>query len=137
MKLEGYLFFNGRAEEAIGFYQRALGAEVLMMMRMKDSPEPPPADCPPADDNHVMHACLKIGETQLMLSDGMAAGPTDFRGFSLSVSVKDEAEARRVFGALAEGGEVRMPLGKTFFSPCFGMLVDRFGVSWMVIVPGM
>ena len=136
MKLETYLFFNGRAEEAIEFYRRALGAEVLMMMRMKDSPEPQPPGLPPGSENKVMHASLKIGESNLMLSDGMAAGGPDFRGFDLSISAKDEAEAKRIFNAVGEGGTVRMPLGKTFFAPCFGITTDRFGVGWMVLVPG-
>jgi PhnB protein len=136
MKVEPYLFFNGRCEEALEFYRRALGAEVTTLMRMKDSPEPhPPGMCPPGWENNVMHANLRIGETQVMASDGMPGSKPDFKGFSLTIDVPDEAKARQVFAVLAEGGQVQMPLAKTFYSPCFGMVADRFGVSWMVIVP--
>ena len=135
MKVEPYLFFNGRCEEALEFYRRALGAEVGMLMRMKDSPEPhPPGMCPPGSENNVMHTSFRIGETQLMASDGMPGSKPDFKGFSLSIDAPDEARARQWFNALADGGQVQMPLGKTFYSPCFGMVADRFGVSWMVIV---
>ncbi|HWP12634.1 MAG TPA: VOC family protein [Ramlibacter sp.] len=135
MKVEPYLFFNGRCEEALEFYRRALGAEVGMLMRMKDSPEPhPPGMCPPGSENNVMHTSFRIGETQLMASDGMPGSKPDFKGFSLSIEAPDEARARQWFNALADGGQVQMPLGKTFYSPCFGMVADRFGVSWMVIV---
>ena len=138
MHIEPYLMFNGQAEQAIAFYRQALGAELLMMMRMKEAPEKPPEGCmPPGSDDLVMHAALRIGQTQFMLSDGMSRDGPKFEGVTLSISVADEAEARRTFDALAEGGQVNMPLGKTFFSPCFGMVADRFGVSWMVIVPGM
>lgn len=136
MKVEPYLFFNGRCEEALEFYRRALGAQVTMLMRMKDSPEPPPSGkYPPGTENNVMHASFQIGETQLMASDGMPGSKPDFKGFSLCISAPDEAKARQFFAALAEEGQVQMPLGKTFYSPCFGMVADRFGVSWMVIVP--
>jgi PhnB protein len=135
MKLEPYLFFDGRCEEAIEFYRKALGAEVTMLMRFKDSPEPAqPGMVPPGSEDKVMHASLRIGETTVMASDGHCAGKPSFQGFSLSVSAKDEAEAKRLFNALADGGQVRMPLGKTFFSPAFGMVADRFGVAWMVLV---
>jgi PhnB protein len=134
MEIQPYLFFDGRCEEAIAFYQRAVGAKVEMLMRMKDSPEPPPpGTMPPGSENKVMHASLVIGDTRVMASDGKCAGKPVFEGFSLALSVPDAAEAERVFGALAEGGQVRMPLGKTFFSPSFGMLADRFGVGWMVM----
>jgi len=136
MNVEPYLFFNGRCEEALDFYRRALGAEVTMLMRMKDSPEPPPAEMrPPGSENNVMHAAFRIGETQLMASDGMPGSKPEFKGFSLSIGAPDEARARQLFDALAEGGQVQMPLARTFYSPCFGMVADRFGVSWMVIVP--
>lgn len=135
MLIQPYLSFNGRCEEAVDFYRKALGAEVLMLMRFKDSPEPAqPGMVPPGSENKVMHASFKIGETTLMASDGHCQGTTSFEGFSLSITAPNEAAADRVFAALSEGGQVRMPLGKTFFSPRFGMLVDRFGVSWMVIV---
>lgn len=132
MKLEPYLFFNGRCEEAITFYRRTLGAELLMLMRFKDSPEP--AACGPVPGDKVMHASLRIGETSLMLSDGQCTGTPDFQGFALSVLVASEEEANQTFAALAEAGQVQMPLAKTFFSPRFGMVTDRFGVTWMVIV---
>lgn len=137
MHVQPYLFFEGRCEEAIKFYKRAVGAEVLMLMRFGESPElPPPGAVPSGSEDKVMHACLRIGDTEVMASDGGCnAGSRGFQGFSLSLSIADEAEAGRVFAALADGGEVRMPLGRTFFSPCFGMLADRFGVGWMVIVP--
>lgn len=133
MRIEPYLFFNGRAEEAIEFYRKALGAEVEMLMRFKDAPEQPPPDkVAPGSENKVMHATLKIGNAVLMLSDGMASGKTDFKGFSLSISVSKEADADRIFAALANGGRIEMPIGKTFWSPKFGMVADKFGVGWMV-----
>lgn len=136
MKVEPYLFFNGRCEEAIEFYRSALGAEVLSLMRMKDSPDPHPAGMlPPGSENNVMHSSFRIGDTVVMASDGMSTGQTDFKGFSLSIGVDDEAAAQQLFTALSAGGQVQMPLGKTFFSSCFGMVADRFGVSWMVISP--
>ena len=132
--LDAYLFFNGRAEEAIEFYQSALGAEVEMLMRVKESPDPPPPGMyPPGSGDKVMHASLRINGKVLMISDGVPDGRTEFKGFSLSLSVPDEKEADRVFDALAKGGSVQMPLGKTFFSPRFGVVADRFGVSWMVV----
>ena len=136
MQIQPYLFFEGRCEEAIEFYKKALGAKVEMLMRIKDSPEPPPPGMhPPGSENKVMHASVRIGAATLMASDGRCQGKPRFQGFSLSLDAQDEGHAKRVFGALAEGGQVQMPLGKTFFSPCFGMVADRFGVSWMVIVP--
>lgn len=131
MQIESYLFFNGRCEEAIAFYQRALGAEVLMLMRNKESPEPPP----PGSEDKVMHATLRIGTSHLMLSDGDNDGKPVFTGFSLSLDAADEAEAERLFAALSDGGTVQMPLAKTFWSPKFGMVADRFGVGWMISVP--
>ena len=135
MLVQPYLFFDGRAEEAVNFYQRALGAKVEMLMRYKDTPDsPPPGMVPPGSENKVMHMSFRIGETVVMASDGGCTNATEFKGFSLSLTVADEKEANRVFNALADGGKVEMPLGKTFFSPCFGILADRFGVGWMVIV---
>ena len=134
MKVEPYLFFNGRCEAALDFYQRVFGAEQTFLMRYKESPEAPPMPLPPGWEEKVMHASLQIGETMLMASDGCGSESTEFKGFSLSVAMPDAQTAERVFGALADGGEVTMPLGETFFSPCFGMLNDRFGVGWMVIV---
>lgn len=133
--IEPYLFFNGRCEEAIELYRKALGAEVQLMMRYRESPEPPkPGMLPPGFENKIMHASLGIGQNRLMLSDGCSTEKVDFNGFSLSVSVATEAEADRIFAALSEGGKVCMPLAKTFWSPRFGMVEDRFGVSWMVTV---
>jgi len=135
MKVEPYLFFNGRCEEAIQFYQKALGARVEMLMRFKDSPEPQqPGMIPPGSENKVMHASVRIGDSLIMASDGQCAGQAKFQGVSLSLSAPSEAEADRIFAALAEGGQVQMPMTKTFFSPRFGMVADRFGVSWMIIV---
>ncbi|MFA7387727.1 MAG: VOC family protein [Thiohalobacteraceae bacterium] len=134
MQVQPYLFFDGRCEEAVEFYRTALGAQVTMLMRFKDSPEPCDAGMPPGTDDKIMHASFRIGDDLLMASDGECTGQPSFQGFSLSLSVQDEAEAERVFIALAVDGQVRMPLTKTFFAPRFGMVADRFGVSWMVIV---
>ena len=132
--IQPYLFFDGRCEEAIEFYRKALGAEVEMLMRFKDSPEPPQPGCTSADPNKVMHATFRIGDTPLMASDGRCEGKPSFQGFSLTLTLPTEAEADRYFAALAEGGQVQMPLTKTFYSPRFGMVADRFGVSWMIYV---
>ena len=132
MQVQPYLFFDGRCEEALEFYQKAVGAKVDMLMRNKESPEPaPPGMNAPADK--IMHAAFRIGDTQVLASDGMCAGKPSFQGFSLALSARDDAEAKRFFGALAEGGQVRMPLTATFFASSFGMLTDRFGVGWMVL----
>jgi len=133
MQVQPYLFFDGRCEEAIEFYRKALGADVATLIRFKDSPEPPqPGMLPPGSDNKVMHACLRVGETTLMASDG-CTGRSGFQGFALSLPVPNESEADRLFAALAEGGQVQQPLTRTFFSPRFGMVADRFGVSWLVV----
>jgi PhnB protein len=135
MQLNPYLFFDGRCEEAVEFYRRTLAAEVLTVMRYKDSPEPPPPGMvPPGSEDKVMHAAMRIGETVVMASDGRSQGKPNFQGFSLSITAANAAEADRVFTALTEGGQVHMPLGKTFFSPRFGMGADKFGVNWMVLV---
>jgi len=135
MLVQPYLFLDGRCEEAIEFYRKALGAEVEMLMRFKDCPEPAlPGMVPSGSENKVMHSCLRIGETRVMASDGHCLGKPNFQGFSLSLTVPNAAEADRVFATLGNGGQVQMPLNKTFFSPRFGMVADRFGVSWMVIV---
>lgn len=135
MKVEPYLFFNGRCEEAIAFYKETLGAEVTLQMRMNEAPDPPPPGAIPAGfENKIMHANLRIGSTMLMVSDGNSNMQPSFKGFSLSVGVDDVAQAERTFAALLQGGgKVTMALGKTFWSPAFGMLEDRFGVGWMVI----
>ena len=132
--VQPYLFFGGRCEEALDFYRTALGAQVDMIMLYKDSPEaPPPGMLPPGFEHKVMHATFRIGGSTLMASDGCEPG-SSFAGFSLSIVLPTEAEASRVFAALAAGGEVKMPLTKTFWSPCFGMLTDKFGLGWMINV---
>ena len=131
-----YLFFGGRCDEAIAYYREALGAQVEFLMRYNESPQPaPPGMLPPGFDAKVMHATLRIGSIALMVSDGNVE-KGQFVGFKLALEYPSESEARRAFDALASGGSVEMPLSKTFWSPCFGMLTDRFGVSWMVSIPG-
>jgi PhnB protein len=133
--IQPYLFFNGNCEEALEFYREGLGAELEMMMRYNESPEPPaPGTVPPRSDNKIMHACFRIGQTRVMASDDCTPGKGDFQGFSLSLMVPTEKEADRFFAALADGGHVKVPLTKTFFSPKFGMLEDRFGIGWMISV---
>lgn len=136
MKVEPYLSLDGRCEEALEFYRNALGAEIKALMRYKDMPEPrEPGMVRPETESKVMHAEMRIGETIVMASDGECTGKqTNIQGITLTLSAADDAEAGRVFAALAEGGQVRMPLTKTFFSSNFGMLADRFGVPWMVVV---
>ena len=132
--IQPYLFFGGRCEEALEFYRTALGAEVAMVMKYNESPQPPPPGMiPPGFESKVMHATFSIGGNTLMASDGNEEG-SKFGGFSLSLALPTPAEAESAFAALADGGEVGMPLGKTFWSPCFGMLTDRFGIGWMVSV---
>ena len=134
MEVQSYLVFDGRCEEAIEFYKSALGAKVTRLLRWKDNPgECDPSMARPEIQNKVMHASLSIGDSVVMVSDGRCTGEPKFLGFSLSLTATNVAEADRLFAALAEGGKVHMPLGKTFFSPRFGMVMDRFGVSWMVV----
>jgi PhnB protein len=134
--IQPYLFFRGRCEEAINYYKETLGAEVLIIMRFKDNPDKPGPDKVPAEfNNRIMHASLRIAGSEVMMSDGMKTGPLDFQCMSLSLSVPGEADADRLFNALAKDGTVQMPLGKAFFSPRFGAVADKFGVSWMIIVP--
>ena len=134
--VQPYLFFGGRCEEALEFYRTAIGAEVEMIMRFNESPEPtPPGMLAEGFENKVMHASFRVGESTVMASDGCSPEDGKFNGFSLSISVPGEADADRVFAALSGGGSVKMPLTKTFWSPRFGMLEDRFGIGWMVIVP--
>lgn len=135
MQVQPYLCFEGRCEEALEFYHKSLDAKVEMLMRFKESPDPGMCPGGAATGDKVMHACLRIGDTAVMASDGNCAGKPSFQGFSLSITARDEAEAERRFASLADGGQVQMPLARTFFSPSFGMVADRFGVSWMVIVP--
>lgn len=132
MQVQSYLFFDGRCEEALTFYRQSLGAEIQMLMRFKESPEPSPS-LPPGSEEKVMHASFRIGDTTLMASDGNCQGKPVFQGISLALTAANEVEAKRLFAALSDGGQVQMPLTKTFFSPAFGMAADRFGVSWMVM----
>jgi PhnB protein len=133
--LQPYLFFNGRCEEALEFYRQALGAEITAVMRFKDAPQPPkPGMVPPGSDNKVMHATFKVAGATVMASDGRCEGKPNFDGFALSVTVPDVNDADKLFAALGKDGKVEMPLTTTFFSPKFGMVEDRFGVSWMVYV---
>jgi PhnB protein len=132
MQVKTYLFLDGRCEEAIEFYKKTLGAKVEMLMRFKESPDQ--TMCAPGSGDKVLHSCIRIGDTAVMASDGHNNGNPEFKGFSLSLNAKDKAEADRLFNALADGGQVTMPLTKTFFSPSFGMLADKFGVGWMIMV---
>ena len=136
MQVEPYLFFDGRCEEALEFYKKALGAEVTALIRYKDSPDPTMVHGG-QDPNKILHAVFRVGETMIMTSDGRNQGKPNFQGFALSIAVKTEAETKKLFNALADGGRVEMPLGKTFFSPSFGMVVDRFGIMWMLLIPTM
>lgn len=131
MQVQSYLFMDGRAEEAIEFYKKALGATVNTQLRFKENPD---ATCAPGSENKIMHADISIGETHVLLSDGDNKGQPNFQGFGLALTTKTEAEANKVFDALAAGGKVTMPQAKTFFSPRFGMLADKFGVQWMILV---
>ena len=133
MKIEPYLFFEGRCDEAIEFYKRELGAEVERLLRYKDSPVPSQPGHPAPDPNKVMHCNLRIGDAHVMVSDGMCSGKPNFSGFKLSVTVATDADADKCFAALSEGGTVEMPIGKTFFSSRFGMCTDKFGVEWMIM----
>ncbi len=131
--VEPYLFFEGRCDEALEFYRQTLGAEVEMLMRFKESPEP--AACGSVPGDKVMHASFRVGETRIMASDGRCEGKQNFQGFALALTLPTEAEADRRFTALSKGGQVQMPLAKTFFAKSFGMVTDRFGVTWMLLVP--
>ena len=132
MQVQPYLFFNGRADEALEFYKKAVGADVQMLMRWKDSPEK--SMCTPENADQIMHAQFRVGETTIMASDGRGGGKPSFEGFALAIAAKDEASADKMFTALSAGGQVTMPMAKTFFSPRFGMLADKFGVGWMILV---
>jgi PhnB protein len=132
MQVQSYLMFNGRTEEALEFYKKAIGAQVEMMLRFKDAPE---GQCAPGAENKIMHSSFKVGDTVLMASDGMCNGEqAEFKGISLTLNPKTEADCERLFNALANGGKVFQPLIKTFFSPKFGVVTDKFGVNWMVLV---
>jgi PhnB protein len=131
MQIEPYLFFEGRTEEALEFYKSRLGAKVEFLMRYKDNPDP--KYNPPNSGEKVMHSCFRIGDTQVMASDGNCTGKPSFQGFSLTFNAADEADAKRRFDSLAEGGQVNLPLSETFFAKSFGMVADRFGLNWMVM----
>ena len=134
MFVQPYLYFEGRCEEALEFYRGALGAQVTMLMRWKDAPQPTePGARPHAPENKVMHAAFRIGDTEILASDGQSQGRPTFQGFALALSTSSDAETDRLFGALADGGQVLQPLTSTFFTSRFGMLVDRFGVSWTLL----
>lgn len=133
MQVQPYLFFEGRCEEALEFYKEVLGAEVGALMRFRDNPEP--AYNPPGSDDKIMHCEFTVGDTRLMASDGRCSGKPVSGGVSLALGVADAAAAGRLFNAIGDGGAVQMPLAKTFFSPAFGIVADRFGVSWMVNAP--
>jgi PhnB protein len=132
MQVQPYLFFEGRCDEAAEFYRKALGAEITMLKRFKESPDT--GMCSPDTLDKVMHMSFRIGDTTLLASDGRCTGQANFQGFSLSLTVPNDSEAERLFAALAEGGQVQMALTKTFFSSRFGMVADRFGVPWMISV---
>lgn len=136
MQIHAYLFFEGRAEEALEFYQKTLGARVGMLMRYGDSPEQcPEGMLPPGSEKKIMHGEFTVGESMVMISDGRVSGKPNFDGFSLSVDFADVAKGKQAFDALLDGGEAAMPWGETFFAHGFGMVKDRFGMNWMVIVP--
>jgi PhnB protein len=135
MQVQPYLFFDGSCETALEFYRSALGAEVTALMRFKDMPVPQqPGMIPPGADNKVMHATFRIGDTEVMASDGRCLGQANFQGFALTITAPNDEEAERLFARLGDGGTARMPMTKTFFSSRFGMVADRFGVTWMVFV---
>jgi len=138
MLVQPYLSFEGRCEEALDFYKKAVGAKVEMLMRFKDNPEKDKMGdgcaAPPASDDKIMHSSFRVGDSLVMATDGMCQGKAEFKGISLTLNPKTEAEADKLFNALADGGQVQMPLTKTFFSPKFGMVADKFGVHWMVVV---
>jgi PhnB protein len=132
MNVQPYLMFDGRCDEALEFYKKAIGAKVGTLMRWKDSPDP--SMCNPSNADKVMHAQFDVGDTTVLASDGRCTGKPSFQGFALAVSTPTEADANRMFSVLADGGQVQMPLGKTFFSPRFGMVAAKFGVGWMILV---
>lgn len=134
MQVQPYLFFDGRCEEAVDFYRRTLGAEVTSLMRWKEMPNPQPGMIPPGSEEKIMHMTFKLGDQTVMASDGRNQGRPNFQGFSLTLTVENEAKAEQLFAALSDGGQVQMPMTKTFFSSRFGMVADKFGVGWMVLV---
>jgi PhnB protein len=133
MKVQAYISYRGRCEEALKFYKKSLGAEITGLMRWKESPDAT-MKAPPGFDEKVMNASLRIGDTLLMADDSPGEAPSEYKGLTLAIEVADDAEAQRVFTALVEGGKVTMALTKTFWTSSFGMLTDQFGVPWMVNV---
>ena len=141
MKVQSYLSFEGRCDEALGFYKKALGAEVTQLMRYKEAPAGAPSENGEAgcaggmpDAEKVMHAVFRIGETELMASDGRCSGQPKFEGVMLALTANTDTEVVKWFNALAKGGQVMQPLMPTFFTSNFGMLTDRFGVGWLLVV---
>jgi len=132
MEVTPYVFFEGRSEEAAEFYKKAVGAQVLMMMRYKEAPDQ--QGCPQGGGDKIMHMSMKIGDSLVQASDGRCSGKQDFKGFALSLTPANDADAEKYFNALSAGGQVQMPLAKTFFASKFGMLMDRFGIMWMIYV---
>ena len=132
MHVQAYLFFDGRCEEAVEFYRTALGADHVRLTRYKDSPDQ--SMVAPGTEEKIMHGELRIGDTTVLVADGRCGGDPKFDGFSMAIRANDDAHAARCFNGLAQGGTVQMPLTKTFFASSFGMVADRFGVNWMVIV---
>jgi PhnB protein len=132
MQVQPYLNFEGRCDEALEFYKKTIGAKVAMLMRFKDSPDK--SMITPGSENKVMHSAVQVGDSMVLMSDGRCRGKANFHGIALTISAKTEAEAEQLFNGLAEGGQVTMPMAKTFFSPKFGVLADKFGVGWMVLV---
>jgi len=135
MNVQPYLFFDGRCDEALDFYEKTLGARVDMLMRFKEAPDQ--SNTKPESGDKVMHCAFQIGDTQVLASDGHCTGKATFQGFGLTLTAKDDAEAERLFADLGNGGQVQMPIGETFFATRFGAMADKFGVSWMVIAPKM
>ena len=132
MQVQPYLFFDGRCDEALEFYKTAIDAKVEMLMRFKDAPDQ--SMISPGSHHKVMHAAVRVGDTQVLVSDGRCLGKPNFQGFALTITAPDAAEGERRFNALAEGGQVQMPLAETFFASRFGMVADKFGVGWMILV---
>ena len=129
--VQPYIFFDGKCEEALDFYKGAIGAKVEMMMRFKEAPDQ--TNIPAGSGDKVMHAAFRVGETQVLASDGHSTGKPVFQGFGLALNAKTDAEAEKLFGAVGKGGQVLQPLTKTFFASKFGMVADKFGIMWMVI----
>ena len=133
MKVQAYISYRGRCEEALEFYKRSIGAEVIGLMRWKESLDAT-MKAPPGFEEKVMNASFRVGDTLMMADDSPGEAPAEYKGMTLAIEVADDVEAQRVFTALVEGGKVTMALAKTFWTSSFGMLTDKFGVPWMVNV---